>query len=209
MIGSEKKTGRLRQRLDAGHMSPLQATLMALNHPLRVKLLSAYCEEESSPSALSLEGLDSLSNCAYHTRVLWELRQIEIVNAIPKRGALEHVYRASKRPLFQNDEWEMCDPVVRRAISAYGLDWIFRDINDSLADGTFDRRPDRHLSRTPMVLDKQGWVEANAVQNDGLQQLLAIQAKATERMAGSDETGIRALAAMACFERTPEPDRPQ
>lgn len=200
---TEKKEGKLRKRLDAGNITPLQATLMALNHPLRLKLLSAYFEEQTSPSDLAEDGLDSLSNCAYHTRVLWELRQIEIVDEVPRRGALEHVYSATKRPLFHNDEWEQCKPVVRRAISGYGLDLIFNDLNDSLADATFDARTDRHLSRTPMLLDEQGWIEANAVQNDGLQQLLDIQEKATVRMAESGEPGIKALAAMTCFERSP------
>jgi hypothetical protein len=92
------KKGSLRERLDSGEISLQEAAVMALNHPLRVKLMTRYADSPASPSQLEDAGLDTLSNLAYHSRVLHELRQIEIVDEIPRRGALEHIYRAVNPP---------------------------------------------------------------------------------------------------------------
>lgn len=48
------------------------------------------------------------------------------------------MYRATNRPLFSNSDWENFDPKVRRAISAFGVDEIFKDVHEALSSGTFD-----------------------------------------------------------------------
>ncbi|HWC08702.1 MAG TPA: hypothetical protein VG458_06595, partial [Solirubrobacterales bacterium] len=133
--------------------------------------------------------------------VLHELAQIEIVDEKPVRGAMEHFYRAINRPLFHTPDWEKFDPKVRRAISSYGVDAIFKDVNAALTAETFDSKTDRHLSRIPMLLDREGWSEASVLFDATLAAILEIQARSSGRMAESKEDGIPTLAAMACFER--------
>lgn len=201
MVGKKgQKPGRLREKLDRGEISPQEAAVMALNHPLRVKLLTKYADAPTSPSKLEDAGLDTLSNIAYHSRVLYELRQLEILDEIPRRGALEHVYRAINRPLFSNPDWEGFDPKVRGAISANGIEEIFNDVHTALTAGTFDASTKRHLSRAPLSLDHRGWLEANAVLNEALERVLEIQEESNERTAETDEVPIPAISAMACFQ---------
>jgi len=199
----EGKKGKLEARLDSGQMTPQQAAVMALNHPLRVTLLTILTERPASPSQLEDAGVDSLSNVAYHCRVLHELRQIEIVEEVPRRGAMEHVYRALHRPLFSNPDWESFDPKVRRAISAFGVDEIIKDIQEALTTGTFDASTKRHLSRARLDLDHQGWLEANAVQNEALERILTIAGEAEKRMRETGEVPVPAVSAMACFQMSP------
>lgn len=196
----EGKKGKLEARLASGQMTPQQAAVMALNHPLRVTLLTILTERPASPSQLEDAGVETLSNVAYHCRVLRELRQVEIVEETPRRGAMEHVYRAINRPLFGNPDWEKFDPKVRRAISSYGVDEIFKDVNEALTAGTFDASTKRHLSRARLDLDHQGWLEANAVQNEALEQILTIAEEAGERIAESGEVPVPSVSAMACFQ---------
>lgn len=198
-----KKVGKLRAKLDSEEITPQEALVMALNHRLRVTLLTIYTERPASPSELEDLKVDTLSNLAYHTRVLWELRQIEIVDEVQRRGATEHVYRAINIPLFSNPNWEKFDPKVRRAISAYGVDEIFKDVNAALTAGTFDASTKRHLSRAPLNLDHRGWLEANAVQNEALERILEIGQEAKERIEESGEVPVPAVSAMACFEMPP------
>lgn len=194
------RKGKLRERLDRGEISPQQAAVMALNHPLRVTLLTILTERPASPSQIEDAGVDTLSNVAYHCRVLHELRQIEIVDEIPRRGALEHIYQAVNPPIFSNPDWEKFDPKVRRAVSAYGVDEIFKDVNEALTAGTFDGSTKRHLSRALLSLDHKGWLEANAVQNEALARIMAINEEAQDRIAESGEVPIPAVSAMACFQ---------
>jgi hypothetical protein len=162
----------------------------------------------SSPSDLEAAGVGVLSNVAYHCRVLLELGQIEIVREQQVRGAMEHFYRAINRPLFHSPDWEKFDPQVRRAISSYGVDAIFKDVSIALTTGTFDSSAERHLSRTPMLLDREGWTEASVILDETLDRILEVQAKANGRMTESKEEGIPTMAAMACFEMPPKDSSP-
>ncbi len=196
-----KKGKALSEQLESGEISPQQAYVMALNHPLRITLLTVLTERPSSPSDLCHELKEPLGTVAYHVRVLRELGQVEIVDEKPVRGALEHFYRAINRPLFHSPDWGEFDPQVRRAISSYGVDAIFKDMSAALAVGSFDSRTNRHLSRVPMLLDSEGWSEAARLFDATLEAVLEIQAKSTGRMAESKEEGVATLAAIACFER--------
>ena len=66
----------------------------ALAHPLRVRALAILTERDASPSELAEELGEPLGNVSYHVRLLHELGLIELVRTTPRRGAIEHHYRA-------------------------------------------------------------------------------------------------------------------
>ena len=66
----------------------------ALAHPLRVRALAILTEREASPSELADELDEPLGNVSYHVRLLHDLGLIELVGTTPRRGAIEHHYRA-------------------------------------------------------------------------------------------------------------------
>ena len=66
----------------------------ALAHPLRVRALAILTEREASPSELAEELDEPLGNVSYHVRLLHDLGLIELVRTTPRRGAIEHHYRA-------------------------------------------------------------------------------------------------------------------
>lgn len=67
----------------------------ALSNDVRARALGLLAEEPSSPKLIATAlGLD-LRSVAYHVRVLKKLGCIELVETLPRRGAVEHVYRAA------------------------------------------------------------------------------------------------------------------
>lgn len=67
----------------------------ALSNDVRARALDLLSEEARSPKAIAAElGLD-VRGVAYHVRVLKKLGCIELVETRPRRGAVEHVYRAA------------------------------------------------------------------------------------------------------------------
>jgi predicted transcriptional regulator len=67
----------------------------ALANEMRARALDAIVAGEKSPKAVADElGLD-VRGVAYHVRVLRELGCIELVGTRPRRGAIEHIYRAA------------------------------------------------------------------------------------------------------------------
>lgn len=68
-----------------------------ISHPLRRRILDLLASRPISPNALAVALDEPLTNVSYHVRQLAELGAIELVDAKPRRGALEHYYRCAVR----------------------------------------------------------------------------------------------------------------
>ncbi|MGN6556755.1 MAG: ArsR/SmtB family transcription factor [Solirubrobacterales bacterium] len=174
----------------------------ALNHPVRAKALTILSDRIASPKEISDEIDVPLSNVSYHVRVLDDLGLVEIMEEESVRGSVAHFYKAVERPLIDNPDWEKLDSKVRTAFSGYIIETLMSDAARSLQAGIFDRRHDRHLSRTPLLLDEKGWRKVIAVQGKALEQVLKEQAAAAARM-DSMEDAIQVVVGMFCFEGLP------
>jgi DNA-binding transcriptional ArsR family regulator len=175
-----------------------------LSHPVRVECLTVLTKRVASPRELSEILEHDLSNISYHVRTLDELGLIELIKEESIRGAVAHYYKAVERPLISEDEWEKLSPEVRKAIAAYGWDLLIKDATEAIERGTFDSRSDRHLSRTTLLLDSQGFERLSGLMEELLEAILSEQAASAERMTKSGEEAIHAIAAAALF---PTPSR--
>jgi DNA-binding transcriptional ArsR family regulator len=176
-----------------------------LSHPVRTECLTVLSDRVASPREISEALNHDLSNVSYHVRVLSELGLIELVREEQVRGTVAHFYKAVERPLVSAEEWENLTPAVREAISAYGWEALINDVSEALEKGTFDDRSDRHLSRTPLLLDSEGFERLSAIFDEVLEAVLEEQAASAARMNKSGEKPIHALTALALF-TMPEPE---
>jgi len=176
-----------------------------LSHPVRTECLTVLTERVASPREIAETIDEDLSNVSYHVRVLGELGLIELVHEEPVRGAVAHFYKAVERPLLSNEEWEQMPQEVRKAISSYGWDSLIRDASEAIKRGTFDNRPDRHLTRTPLLLDSEGFARLSKAMDELLEKIFEEQAASAARMKTSGEQPIHSVAATALF-AMPEPD---
>jgi hypothetical protein len=181
-----------------------QIVAKAFAHPLRVQILIILNERVASPNLLSQELDQSLNLVAYHVRVLEKYDCIELVDTKQRRGATEHFYRATRRQFLTDAEWARMPESLRPGLSGAMLKAIFDDIEEAVSENTFDELEDRHLSRVPMVVDKQAWNDVAGLLSDTLDRLLEIQAEASERLAGSDESGMLTKVEMLNF-KSPAP----
>jgi DNA-binding transcriptional ArsR family regulator len=180
--------------------SPAHEKLVkGLSHPVRVECLTVLTKQVASPRELSEILEHDLSNISYHVRTLDELGLIELVKEESVRGAVAHYYKAVERPLLTDTEWEELPPEVQKAISAYGWDLLIKDASEAIEQGTFDSRPDRHLSRTTLLLDSEGFERLSRRMEELLEEIFAEQAASAERMNKSGEEPIHAVAAAALF----------
>ena len=201
MARKRRKVAKRKRELDS---SPQEVLVKALNHPVRVKALTILTEKIASPKEIAAQIEIPLSNVSYHVRVLDELGLVEIVEEESVRGSVAHFYKAVERPLIDNPDWEKLSPKVRSAFSGYVIETLMSDAASSLAAGVFDRRDDRHLSRTPLLLDKKAWRKVSEIQAKALSQILKEQAAAAERIGKTEGETIQAVAGMTCFEVLPE-----
>jgi DNA-binding transcriptional ArsR family regulator len=159
----------------------------ALAHPLRVQLLAALNEGVASPNELAKRLGEPLTNVSYHVRMLHDLGCIELVETEPRRGALEHYYRAIVRPFFGERDWKKLPKNARGSISDAVLQLVWEDASEAIKSGQFDERDDRHLSRTVLALDEQGWDDLQEVLADALDRAMEIQAESASRASKTDD----------------------
>lgn len=181
-----------------------QIVAKAFAHPLRVQILIILNERVASPNLLAQELNQSLNLVAYHVRVLEKYDCIELVDTKQRRGATEHFYRATRRQFLTDSEWARMPESLRPGLSSAMLKSVFDDLEEAMSKGTLDEMEDRHLSRTPMVLDRQGWSEVASLLSDTLDRLMEIQAQTSERMTKGDEKAILAKVMMLHF-KSPDP----
>jgi DNA-binding transcriptional ArsR family regulator len=166
-----------------------QIVAKAFAHPLRVQILIILNDKVASPNMLAQQLDESLNLVAYHVRVLEKYDCIELVDTKQRRGATEHFYRATRRQFLSDDQWAQMPASLRPGMAAAVLKSIFEDIQAASKAGTLEEVDDLHISRTPMVLDQEGWTEVANLLNGSLDRLLEIQAESAQRLGESKEEG--------------------
>jgi DNA-binding transcriptional ArsR family regulator len=177
-----------------------QRLVKALAHPLRVEILTILNERMASPNELSKELEEGLSQVSYHVKVLKDFECIEMVKTEPRRGAVEHYYRATERAFLTDRDWQKLPDSVKPGVSASVVELFMSEVAAALAKGTFDAREDRHLSWTPGIVDEQGWNESVDLVNETLERVITIHAGSAKRLAKSGDEGIPAIAVLMNFE---------
>lgn len=179
----------------------------ALGHELRVEILGILNERMASPNELSKELDEGLSQVSYHVKVLKDYKTITQVKTEPRRGAVEHYYRATSSAFLTDRDWHSLPDSVRPGLSADLLELIMGDAVRSLEEGVFDQRKDRHMSRTPLLLDEEGWQEVQKCLAGALKDVLKAQKKASTRLSRSGEDGFNACVSLLGFELPEAPSR--
>jgi DNA-binding transcriptional ArsR family regulator len=165
--------------------------LKATEHPLRIEILSVLREGPSSPARIQrrLETA-SLNLVSHHVKVLKELGCIELVETVSKRGAKESIYRAVGPFVVSDEGWAKLAPELRLPINATVLRLVSNDLAGSLGAGKFEEITDKHLSRTPLKLDRKGWSEVVDLLNRTLTEVMEIGDRSLKRVETSDEAPL-------------------
>jgi DNA-binding transcriptional ArsR family regulator len=136
----------------------------ALSHVLRQHILLATVAGEVSPNELSKALDEGLSQVSYHVKVLRDDcdGMIEETRTEPRRGAVEHYYRASAKTLFPAKTWRRLKKGLRAVVGAGQASDLFNDLAEALKAGKLQGAHD-HITRTPLVLDVEGQRNVQAI----------------------------------------------
>ncbi len=171
----------------------------ALSHETRAHALAVFTERPASTKEIAAELDKSVSAVWFHVDKLRDLGCIELVETKKRRGATEYFYRATVRHFFDADTWKSLSKSKRLVVTMGILRLIATDLDEAVRGETADAI-NRHLSRTILILDKEGWQESIAVLAGTLENLLAIREKSVMRRAESDEDPIRTSVSIMQFE---------
>jgi DNA-binding transcriptional ArsR family regulator len=180
-----------------------QQLAKALAHPLRVRILTSLHRGISSPNQLAQELDEPLGNVSYHVKTLLEYDCVELVKTEPRRGAVEHFYRATERAFFSDADWAKIPASARRGIEGVILESVGQDATAALTEGTIDARTDSHISRTPLNLDEEGWTALSTLLGETLESAMKIGEEAANRLAKEKTEGIPTSLSLLHFEVPP------
>jgi DNA-binding transcriptional ArsR family regulator len=162
----------------------------ALAHPLRTRILAALEGRTASPSELAAELEAPLGVLSYHVRRLTALGFVKLVRRVPRRGAVEHYYTLQSRPRISNEAWASVPAVVKEATVSAALDQIGTYVGAAAAGGGFGA-PEAHLTRNPVTLDEQGWLELSRELDALTDRIAVVEAESEARLKRGDHEGQR------------------
>jgi DNA-binding transcriptional ArsR family regulator len=176
---------------------------------LRQHILLAALQREISPKELSKALDEGLSQVSYHVKVLREDcgGLIEQTRTEPRRGAVEHYYRASVKTLLPASAWRRLKKGLRAVVGAGLASDLFNDLADALKAGKLQGAYD-HIARTPLVLDAEGKRNVKAIAERATKEVENEQRATTIRMAKANGNGGKAVGytfALLAFEAAWEP----
>jgi hypothetical protein len=175
-----------------------QELVKALAHPLRVQVLEELQKRVASPSQLAKEMDQSLGLISYHTNTLIECDCLELAGTRPRRGAIEHLYRAKPRSFIGHQDWRRAPLSVRGGVTAATVGSFVDRAAAAAEAGTIDSRDDTTLNWMPMTVDDTGWREIAEVLDKALTLLMGVHDRSAKRLGG--EQGIPVIVGLAGFE---------
>jgi predicted ArsR family transcriptional regulator len=168
--------------------------------PVRFKILVLLNDRSAGAGEVAAELDIDPSAAGRHLEAMHDAGLIEVVGEVLNRGAVEPRYRAVVRALWDEEDWEALSREEQQRLTAWIIAMIEADAHAALEHDTFTSRQDSHISRTASLVDEQGWRELTRIKQEALEQIFAVQAASSERLAETDEEGIPVLSAMLCFE---------
>jgi DNA-binding transcriptional ArsR family regulator len=176
----------------------------ALAHPLRVQILRVLQGRVASPSELAEELEARIGNVSYHMRVLERLELVELARTKPRRGAVEHYFRARGTLRITDKAWAQVPDIVKDAMVAATLEQITRYVHTAASIGGFEGEY-AHLSRHALVLDEQGFTDLAVAMRELIDRAREIEAASATRAKKGDhaQAEINTGLVMMLFETPP------
>jgi DNA-binding transcriptional ArsR family regulator len=183
--------------------------IKALDHVLRQHILLATVAGEASPNEMSQALGEGLSQISYHVKVLRDDcdGMIEETRTEPRRGAVEHYYRATEKTLFPAKAWRGLKKGLRTVVGAGQANDLFNDLAGALKAGKLQGDQDL-ISRTPLVLDEEGKRNVAAIARKASREVESEQRAAAKRMSKANGDGGEVVGytfALLAFEAAWEP----
>lgn len=181
---------------------------------LRLRIVTELYMREMSPKQFFEEfGGGSIPRVDSHFKILakhgW-LRFTGSKTGGKRHGATENFYRATGLVVFDDETWPLIPYSVRSWFSSTIFKQLAERVKSALHAKTFDARPERHFTWTPLSLDRLGWDRINGVMGTLFFRLAGMQAEAEARIDRSSEPTILTLVGLMAFESPPvlqDPDR--
>ncbi|HET8956074.1 MAG TPA: winged helix-turn-helix domain-containing protein [Solirubrobacterales bacterium] len=171
-------------------------------HPTQLQALTILTEREASPKEIAVELGLTKARAGYVSHYVRELEAagfVEEVRAEPRRGALEHYFKAIERPVVTAEEAAEWTQEQRESFTQYIITCVARDFGLAIEHRTLDadEHIERHITRTPLLLDSRGFEDLLAAYMQVFDRSFEIQGESDQRRAETGEPGLPVSSVLA------------
>jgi DNA-binding MarR family transcriptional regulator len=160
-------------------------------------------QRTASPSELADELDAPLGTVSYHVRELARFGLVKLVKRTPRRGAIEHHYRATETRITEAG-WAATPQVVKESMVRSALEQVSTFVNAAAIEGGFNR-DEAHLNRVQLAVDERGWQELSRELTRLLEKLPKIEEASRKRLARTNHEDERSVTVVTMSFDTAEP----
>ena len=163
-----------------------------------------YMEPQSAARFFKKHGGGSSARVDRHFKKLAQHGWLRLVYVVKpgagRKGGEEHIYRATQLAVIDEETWALLPYSLKAAFSWRSVEQLAERIREAMEAGTFDTRPNRHLTWTPFAVDRLGWERIVDAANSLFTLLFEEQEDAKLRMQKSGAAPLIATVGLLAFE---------
>lgn len=183
--------------------STVEKIAHSISHDVRLEAYTILAQREASPKELRRMLRRTLGTVSYHVKEMEKDNLLELVRTEPRRGAVEHFYRAKVRPEISDKEWRKLPKGSRRGVVATAVNIVVAEIVAAVQqDKMLTDEPDQWaLLCLPVLLNDRGRTEVRKAIVECQERIEAI-AEQDENCTGADASSH--YIALCNFDRAAE-----
>jgi len=187
----------------AASPSDLMKLAKVFADPMNLKIMTQLNLRPMSPTGFHDRFGGSKSTVYRNFKMLEDwgwLGRGEELSGGKRRGSTETYFFARQPAIFDSCNWSKAPTAMRESSSWRIFEQLAEQVREAFDAGTFDARPERHHTWTPLVLDEEGWQKVIAAVDGLFHWLLREQDDAKRRMQRSGESPVITTVYLAVFE---------
>jgi hypothetical protein len=142
---------------------------------------------------------EPLGNLSYHMSVLKKMGYIVLFEAIPQRGALEHIYKLDPNGLLGSGPLREIPPALQTQVVGSALAGFTERAVEAIDAGTVESRAGSGITWLPLNLDERGWKELRRMLADVEKRFRDVAVRSADRMESPKDV-VPVIVATAAFE---------
>lgn len=180
----------------------IERHIEAMAHPLRHKCWISLYGREASPKEIADELNADTALVSHHVKRLVKLDCAELVREEKVRGAIRHVYKATRRVLIDVDDWNRLideNPPFAKHLLCHFMQSQLDDFRKSVQAGVLGSDDRWHITRNPALVDETGLTEALELAGRFQAELAEVVRRSAERREGAEGEAVPISACLSVF----------
>jgi hypothetical protein len=173
----------------ASRIIPSENFKLIAGDPLKAQIVAVALHRLYSPSEYAREHGIDLNVSSYLFKVLREKGVLELVEKVPVRGSVKHMYRATEAAIVSDADWGELAEALRPIFTGVILQDFSARVTQAIETEHLYSRDDFVLYWTPGDLDEIAWEEEGEIVRWCIEEFKRLEEDTVNRRANGESKG--------------------